>query len=79
MACRSRQQYSISEFHHAVLSIITMFWGQKLDVYAPTPSAGRTHSTRYIASRGDIPLLEISADFGDSTYINIGAGMPPKT
>jgi hypothetical protein len=38
VAVRSRQQYSVSGFHDAVISIDTTFWVQKLDVFAPTPA-----------------------------------------
>lgn len=62
---RSRQQYSISGFHHAVLSINTLFWGQKLDVYAPTPAQAKytLDTLLLLLAVSDIPLLEISADF----------------
>jgi hypothetical protein len=65
VAVRSRQQYSISGFHHAVLSINTMFWGQKLDVYAPTPAQAKytLDTLLLLLAVSDIRLLEISADF----------------
>jgi hypothetical protein len=65
VAVRSRQQYSISGFHDAVLSINTTFWGQKLAVYAPTPAEAKytLDTLLLLLAVSDIPHLEISADF----------------
>jgi hypothetical protein len=65
VAIRSRQQYSISGFHDAVLSIDTTFWGQKLDVYSPTPAQAKytLDTLLLLLAVSDIPHLEISADF----------------
>jgi hypothetical protein len=75
VAVRSRQQYSISGFHHAVLSINTMFWGQKLDVYAPTPAHAKytLDTLLLLLAMSDIPLLEISADFAVTLPISTSA------
>jgi hypothetical protein len=65
VAVRSRQQYNVSGFHAAVLSIDTTFWGQKLDVYAPTPAQAMytLDTLMLLLAVSDIPHLEISADF----------------
>jgi hypothetical protein len=75
VAVRSRQQYSISGLHHAVLSIDTMLWGQKLDVYAPTPAQAKytLDTLLLLLAVSDIPLLEISADFEVSLPISTSA------